>query len=74
VWAAQEDLSGREWFQAMQTQSTVTTRFRIRYRSDVSPKMRVSCGGKSYEIEAALDPDGTKEQLHLMCGLIQETA
>jgi SPP1 family predicted phage head-tail adaptor len=67
VWASKEDLSGREWFQAMQIQSEVSTRFKIRYRADVYPQMQIVYGLEIYRIEAILDPDGRREQLHLMC-------
>lgn len=67
VWAKKEDLSGRELFAAQAANSEVSTRFRIRYRTGILPKMRVLYGGVSYKIEAVLDRTGSKEELQLMC-------
>ena len=67
VWAKREDLSGREWFQAMQIQSEITTRFTVRWRSGIYPQMQIVVGLEVYRIEAILDPDGRREQLQLMC-------
>ena len=78
VWAKKEDLSGREWFQAQQAQSAITTRFTIRFRDDIYPQMRVRHGIDEYEITAPpMDPDGRREQLQLLCGRVpvrEETA
>ncbi|HWX01442.1 phage head closure protein [Collimonas sp.] len=66
-YAKKEDLSGRELFAAQAAQSEVTTRFRIRYRTGVTAKMRLLCDGVIYNIEAVLDRDGRKRELQLMC-------
>lgn len=66
-YAKKEDLSGRELFAAQAAQSEVTTRFRIRYRTGLSAKMRLLCDGVIYNIEAVLDRDGRKRELQLMC-------
>jgi len=66
-YAKKEDLSGRELFAAQAAQSEVTTRFRIRYRTGLSPKMRLLCDGVIYNIAAVLDRDGRKRELQLMC-------
>ena len=66
VWARKEDLSGRELFAAQQVQSTVTTRFTIRYRSDVQAKQRLSHAGTVYNIESVQDPDGRRCFLYVL--------
>lgn len=67
VWASVEDLSGREFYEARQIPTAeVTTRVRIRYRSDVKPTMRVVFS-RMLEIVAVLDPEGCKRELVLMC-------
>lgn len=66
-YAKKEDLSGRELFAAQAAQSEVTTRFRIRYRTGITAKMRVLCGGVIYNIVAVLDREGSKRELQLMC-------
>ena len=66
VWAEKMDLSGREY----EAESLVSTRFRIRYRSDlaINAKMRCTCDGVTYSLASPpLDPDGRKVELHLMC-------
>lgn len=67
VWAAVEDLSGREFWAAQQVQSEVSTRVRIRYLPGVNPTMRVVHAGRHLEITAVLDPDGRRRELQLLC-------
>jgi SPP1 family predicted phage head-tail adaptor len=67
VWANVRGLSGREYLMAQQAQSEVSHQVTIRYRSDVSPYHRLMVGGRELQIIAALDPDGRKTQLTLMC-------
>lgn len=67
VWAAVEPLSGREYLQGRQVQGSVTTKIRIRERSGVTERMRVSWGSHTYDIEAVLrDPTNARE-IVLMC-------
>ena len=64
------DVRGREYWSGGQTPAgEVTTRVRIRYRDDLSlaRQMRVVHGGRVLPIEAILDPDGRRVELHLMC-------
>lgn len=68
VWAKIEDLSGREYFAAQQVPTAqVSTRVTIRWRADVKPEMRALANGRVLDIKAALDPDGRKRELQLMC-------
>ena len=67
IWASAEPLTGREFFAAGQTQAEVTTRFRIRYRSNIVPTMRVVWRSQPYDIVAVLDREGAKHMLELMC-------
>jgi SPP1 family predicted phage head-tail adaptor len=67
VWGEVVDLSGREFFAAQQVNAEVSTRIRIRYRTDVTPKMRAIANGRTLEILSVLDPEGRKRELHLMC-------
>ena len=66
VWASLEAMSGREFFASQQTQSEVTQRIRIRYRTDVTADMRVTHNGKVFNIVAPL-PDNRGRELVLMC-------
>ena len=50
VWAEKIDLKGREFFAAQQTSADVSTRWRIRYRTDVSTLNQLVCAGFTYNI------------------------
>lgn len=65
--ASVEPLRGREFFAADQINSEVTARIRIRYRSGITAKMRVSFESRYYNIEAIIDPEERHEELQLMC-------
>jgi len=67
VWAAVEPLSGREFLAAQANQAEVVARILIRYRDDVTAKMRVLHGARVYNIRAALpDNESGAEHLTLM--------
>ena len=65
--AKKEDLSGRELFQAQQINARVSTRFTLRYRTDINATMRVVHGEDLYGIESVQDPDGLRTTLILTC-------
>jgi SPP1 family predicted phage head-tail adaptor len=67
VWAAAEPLSGREFWAQQQVQSEITTRFRIRYRTDILTGMRVVYNSAIYMIKSIIDPLEEHEELQLMC-------
>lgn len=50
VWAAVQPLQGRELLLAKQLQQDGTTRFRIRYRADVTTKNRMKYRGVTFDI------------------------
>lgn len=66
VWASKEDLAGREYFAAQQTESEVTTRFRMRYHAGLTSKMRLTLSGTDYDIQSIADPDGRTRELVIM--------
>lgn len=62
------DIRGREFWGGQQVPvGEVTTRVRIRYRTDLTRQMRVTHDGRHLLIEAILDPDGKRTELHVMC-------
>ncbi|NSW92316.1 MAG: phage head closure protein [Firmicutes bacterium] len=68
VWGSIEDLAGREFFDAQQVNSEITTRVKIRYRKDIKATMRIICDDRVLEIAAPpIDPDGRKRELYLLC-------
>lgn len=66
VWARPMPKSGREFFAASQMQAELGFAWRIRYRTDVEPTMRVLEGAVPYEITAVV-PSANREWLDLMC-------
>ena len=69
VWAAVEPLRGREFIEARATQAQVDTRIRIRYDSSLTltPKMRVTWGTHTYDIQAVIELASQRREWHLMC-------
>lgn len=61
------DLSTRELLQAQQAENSAAVAIVIRYRSDITAKMRASVGGVVYNIVGVRDPDGRQRQLVLDC-------
>lgn len=67
VWAQVNPLRGREFFAAAQTQTEITTRFRIRYRTGIDPTMRIVWKGAFYDIKAPpIEVAGGREWIDLM--------
>jgi SPP1 family predicted phage head-tail adaptor len=67
-WAQANPLRGRDFFAAAQTQSEITTRFRIRYRTGLDETMRVVWKGALYDIKGPpIEVDGAREWIDLMC-------
>lgn len=68
-WAQIVPMSGREFLSASAEQSEVRGRIVIRYRGEVTSKMRILHRGKYYNILAVLpDAESGKEHLTLMTG------
>lgn len=68
VYAQAVPLRGRDFFAAAQTQSEITTRFRIRYRTGIDPTMRICWKGALYQIKAPpMEVNGGREWIDLMC-------
>lgn len=67
VFAKVEPLRGREFFAAGQMQSEATTRITIRWRAGVDERNRVMWRGEPHDITAAIDPEGQRQVIELMC-------
>ena len=65
VWAAKLDTTGRELFTAKGTIGENSTRFRIRYRSDLYLTDRLSYNGTEYDITQIAEL-GRKDGLELV--------
>jgi len=66
-WASVADLSGREFFEANQSQSQISTEIRMRYKSGITPQMRVVFGSRAFEIVSVANPMGRNKELVLLC-------
>lgn len=65
-------INGREYYEAKQVASDVTTRFRIRYcamAAAMTNKMRLKYGSDYYDIESIIDPQMKHEEIILMAVL-----
>ncbi len=67
VWAEKQDWTGSEARENGRDNATLRTKFIIRYRSDVLPKMQVVHGSDVYDIEVVMDYDGTQRETTLEC-------
>jgi SPP1 family predicted phage head-tail adaptor len=65
VWGSARPLSGRELIAARAAQADITTRFSIRYRSGITPAMRVLWRGMAYDITEVL-PYPTEDRIDLL--------
>lgn len=69
VWAAFEPLSGDERYIEVADQRLAETRvrFRIRYRDDVTHKMRVSWRSRTFNILEVRNVGGRDREVYLIC-------
>lgn len=71
AWGSVDAVSAQERFASgsQQELATVTHRIRLRYRDDkvIKPTDRVSFDSKVFDIESAVDPDGRRRELLLLC-------
>lgn len=67
VWAEVLDMSGSERFRAAQVQPGATVTVRIRYRDDVTSKMRIRHGSRYLNIESVIDMEGRNRERLLIC-------
>jgi SPP1 family predicted phage head-tail adaptor len=67
VWASIEPISGRERLLASGTQADITHRIRMRYRSGVAPRMRVTFGTRHFDIVSVANREERNRELELMC-------
>lgn len=70
VWAQKLDIIGREYFATRQLQSEVTTRFRIRYRSDVLVTDRITHESVAYKIDSVAEI-GRREGLEILASVVR---
>lgn len=66
VWAQCQQLRGREFFAAAQTQQESSVKVRIRYRTDVDQTCRLIWRGVNHDITSAITV-GRKEMTEILC-------
>lgn len=69
VWAEKRDMAGRETWASQQYNAEIDTVFIVRYRSDITPKMRIAYDGRYYNIEA-IKEFGRRDGLEIMAGTV----
>ena len=67
VWASVEPLSGKEYFNAQQTNSEVSTKITIRYLSGITSQMRVTFQKHIYNILSVINFEERNIYLQLLC-------
>ena len=67
VWALVEGLKGSLYFEALQTVERSDHKVVIRYRKGIEPGMVVRHDGRELIIQSALDEDGRRRWLTLIC-------
>lgn len=67
VWANATDMTGREYIAGQAITNVVTTTIIIRYRAGVTAAMRVVMRGVTYNIQAVIEPENKRREMHLMC-------
>lgn len=70
VWANVRHPTGNEAMRADKDISINSVRVRIRYRTDVTPAMRLTHGSATYQIKAVLPDTQRLEFTDLMCELV----
>ncbi len=67
VWASVEPLSGKEYFNAKQTNSEVSTKITLRYFNGLLPHWAVQFGQHRYNILSVINYEERNIYLQLLC-------
>lgn len=62
-----EPLRGREYFAAKQVNAEIEAKIKMRYRSDVTAKMRFVHNSDEYYIDSVINVGERNRELQLMC-------
>jgi SPP1 family predicted phage head-tail adaptor len=68
VWASKEDVSDAERWRASEVSAHITTRFQVRYSpftADLTPKDRLRCERREYEITGIKEAKGRRQALEI---------
>ena len=61
------DMTGKEFFAAQEITNAVNTTIVIRYREGITAAMRAVSRGVIYNIQAVIEPENKRREMHLMC-------
>jgi SPP1 family predicted phage head-tail adaptor len=67
VWARVAPMSTGEQFRRQQMQANANWKVTVRYRNDLSPKMRVVWGSRTFEVKGVTNADERRRFLDLAC-------
>ena len=67
IYANTTDMTGREFVAGQTILNAVTTTMVIRFRRGVTAAMRVVSKGVTYNIQAVLEPENKRREMHLIC-------
>lgn len=67
VWAQILPLRGREFWAAKQINADIEAKIIMRYRTDITAKMRLLHGTDEYYVYSIINTDQRERFLHLMC-------
>lgn len=70
-WAFIKNVNGREFFQAQACNSSASCRMNIRYKKEISSKMRVIYNGKIFNILYVDDINEAHKEIELLCEVIE---
>lgn len=70
VWAEVEPLGGRETFASQELLAEADSRFRVRYRTDITVEMRIVYQGDNYDIKSIAEL-GRHEGLEILAKRVQ---
>lgn len=67
IWAKVEPMSQGEQWRRLQMNATANWKITIRYRSDLTTKLRVMFGSRTFEVKGVSNPDMRKRFCELAC-------
>ena len=67
VWAEVSPIVGREYFAAETVNSEITHKVRLRYRTGITPDMRIKYGDRILSIQSVINYKEMDVELQLMC-------
>ena len=67
VWATVKDVSGDQRFLADETRNSVETKILVKYRQDITERMRVLYRGRVMDILAIVEPSARMDYLDIRC-------